>query len=163
MLRVRTIRPRPGSERGSAEAIEEIKATFNHPNPKDQAQSEPQPERKTEGVEHGSSGVGLPEAPTQQRETHKRDFRIGNRIIDKFGHTPGCQGCDAKKRGQPPQGHTRKCRKRFEEAMVGGSAIPKVSCIRTHNVKACFLFSEQWITSCLPTNGASYDSRSAPA
>ena len=55
-IRVRTVRTRPPSERWNAEAVVEIIATPDTPNPKDPLQKEPRPERDTMGLDFSGRG-----------------------------------------------------------------------------------------------------------
>ena len=116
-IRVRTVKPRPDSERWSSKAIDEIKATMNKPNPKDESQGEPQAERQTQGVDFGMSGADLPEPPVQEREIITRDFKITEKIRKKYGYSDDCPGCESKRRGLPQRSHSQQCRERFERAM----------------------------------------------
>ena len=118
-LRVRTVKARPDSERWSSKAISNIKATVTTPNPKDDEQDAPMPERETMGMEGEvePSGAELPEAPVQQRETRRREFKIGDRLLDKYKFTEGCEGCEAKKAGRAGKPHSSVCRQRIEERM----------------------------------------------
>ena len=92
------MKPRPNSERWSLDAIKEMIATPDVPNPKDERQREPRNEGTT--------------------ETKKRDFRITDAVLDKYGETPGRVGCQAKLEGKGQRGHTKDCRDRIEKAMA---------------------------------------------
>ena len=46
-----------------------------------------------------------------------RDFRITDKIIEKYGFTPGCPGCEAKIDGTARAAHSQACRRRIETAM----------------------------------------------
>ena len=48
----------------------------------------------------------------------KRDFRSTDAVLDKYGETPGCVGCQAKLEGKGQRGHTKDCRDRIEKAMA---------------------------------------------
>ncbi len=41
-------------------------------------------------------------------------MRIERRDIEKYGMTPGCEGCIQVNRGAPARKHTRDCRERAE-------------------------------------------------
>ncbi len=51
--------------------------------------------------------------------TGSRDFRITEAMLEKFGYTPGCPGCDAKQ-GAPGRHrpHTQECRAYIEQCLV---------------------------------------------
>ena len=113
-LRVRTVRTRPPSERWSAKAIEEIRATPDVPNPRDESQRHIGTERNTKGMEVGAK----PDNGVTMQDTEKakdvRDFRITDAHLEEFGHTPGCAGCEAKRHGAARRMHNRTCRMRME-------------------------------------------------
>eukprot|EP00973_Karenia_brevis_P048650 6753750-Karenia_brevis.AAC.1 len=74
---VRTVRPVSDSERWSKQAIEEIIATPDRPNPKNPQQQRPRTERETVGLDFGiSGGDQLPKVSTQRQEDQPRDFKI---------------------------------------------------------------------------------------
>ena len=122
-IRVRTVKPRPESEQWSYDAIIAIAATPDKPNPRDSSQTAPRPERDTQGIDFGrgaSGGHALREREPghQLREPGLvREFRITDQILDKYGMSPSCPGCDAKLHGRPARRHTIECRRRLEEAM----------------------------------------------
>ena len=45
-----------------------------------------------------------------------RDFKITRQVLQKYGYSDHCVGCDAALYGKK-RGHTTMCRKRLEEAM----------------------------------------------
>ena len=118
-IKVRTLRPRPESERWSEEAINKIVATPDAPNPKDPSQTEPKGPRETDrkGARR-EGGHELPEVPVRRDEGLVREFRITDKLIEKYGFTPGCPGCEAKIDGTTRAGHTQACRRRIETAMA---------------------------------------------
>ena len=95
-IRVRTLRPRPENERWNFEAVDAIKATPDAPNPCDAEQRDPRPERETRGMDFGArGGQDLPEQRTRPEPDVKRDFRITDRILEKYGTTGVCAGGEA--------------------------------------------------------------------
>ena len=46
-----------------------------------------------------------------------RNFRINNRILEKYGPTMGCKGCENKMTGDDARPHSSECRARLEELM----------------------------------------------
>ena len=75
----------------------------------------------------GSSPIPISDAPlpvqvANGKEPPKpRRFHIRKPLIEKYGWTPGCRGCEAALRGdpnEPARNHTEQCRKRFEEAIA---------------------------------------------
>ena len=123
-IRVRTVKSRPESERWCHNALNEVIATPDVPNPSDARQNEPKPERETKGIDYGArGGHNLPEQRTQREQGWTRDFRISERLLERFGHTYGCDGCTAKVMGDRPKPHSRECRARIEEAIKSSSDI----------------------------------------
>ena len=117
VVRVRTVKRRPMEERWSGEAISKIVASPRAPNPKDKSQAEPMPERLTKGADPGGgSGVELPDAKTFDAEEKVRDFKITKSLIEKFGGTENCKGCEGHVMGSR-RAHSEACRARFENAM----------------------------------------------
>ena len=118
-IKVRTVKPRPEGDKWSAEAIEAIVATPDVPNPKDETQRDLRSERNTKGLDFGAKGGHeLPRQRTQHEPGLTRNFRIGNRLLEKYGVTPGCKGCEAKLAGDDAKPHSAECRARIEDAML---------------------------------------------
>ena len=127
-LRIRTVRARPASERWSLQAVREILATPDKPNPKDPSQANVRQERHTRGVKFGvaekeasapaDTSTRTPCAPPEDSaQLPPRDFRIYDALLQKFGHTPECLGCNAKQQGTPKRMHSRTCRMRIEASL----------------------------------------------
>ena len=122
-MRVRTVRARPGSERWSADAIVEIRATPERPNPHNAKQKFIEADRNTEGTQFGArpkreTAEPKPEHKTAEHQEEQkvkdiRDFRITDAHLQEFGYTLGCPGCDAKRHGTPKRMHTNPCRTRI--------------------------------------------------
>ena len=116
-IRVRTVKRKPAEDRWSGEALAEIKATPRNPNPKDEKQEEPLPERLTKGANPGGGdGDQLPNTNTEEDEVRLRDFKITKKLVEKFGITPGCKGCEGQIVGTR-RAHSAECRLRMEEKM----------------------------------------------
>ena len=117
-IRVRTVRPRSEGERWNAQAVKEIRATPDVPNPKDEKQTEPKTERDTQGVDFGArGGQELPKQKTKHEQDLKREFRITDKLLEKYGPTDYCKGCVAKVMGDASRPHTQECRDRMEECI----------------------------------------------
>ena len=118
-LKVRTVRMRPESERWSKKAIEEIVATPDAPNPTDPNQRMVKGARETKGADvEGTGGQDLPKVPVRHEVGLTREFKITDRLLQKFGFTPGCNGCEAKIDGGVKTAHSAECRRRLEAEMV---------------------------------------------
>ncbi len=117
-IRVRTVRPRPEGERWNHEAVLAIRATPDVPNPADHAQRDVRAERETKGLDFGArGGQDLPEAPVNREPGLVRDFRINDELLEKYGFTDGCPGCEAKIDGTARRLHSTACRQRIEDAI----------------------------------------------
>ena len=117
-IKVRTVRPKTEGERWSAIAIKDIVATPDMPNPKDDSQKDPRSERNTRGLDSGASGGQLlPKQGARHEPGLNRNFRINNRILEKYGPTMGCKGCENKMTGDDARPHSSESRARLEELM----------------------------------------------
>ena len=65
----------------------------------------------------GRGGQDLPQGRTQMESDLKRDFRITDTLMEKYGYTEGCIGCEAKIDGTARRGHSKACRQRIEQAV----------------------------------------------
>ena len=117
VIHVRTIFRKPEDQRWNMEAVKGIKATIKKPNPKDEEQEEPEHAKATKGIDLGGDGSKLDETPVQDKQSGIRDFRITKELLEKYGLTPGCMGCTARKHGSDRRAHTVRCRKRLEQCM----------------------------------------------
>ena len=118
-IKVRTVRPKAEGDRWSAIAIQDIVATPDMPNPKDDSQKRPPGanairEAWTLVLREGSS---FPEQGVRHEPGLNRNFRINNRILEKYGPTMGCKGCENKMIGDDTRPHSSQCRARLEELM----------------------------------------------
>ena len=117
-IKVRTIRPTAEGDRWRASAIKEVMATPDAPNPKDESQKDLRSERNTKGLDFGASGgQHLPRQGVRHEPGLTRNFRVGNRILEKYGPTLGCKGCESKIAGEDARPHSSECRARLEELM----------------------------------------------
>ena len=119
-IKVRTVGPKAQGERWSAIAIKNIVATQDMPNPKDDSQKHPRSERNTRSLDFGASGGQfLPKQGVRHELALNRNFRINSRILEKYGPTMGCKGCEDKMTGDDARPHSSECRARLEEQMRG--------------------------------------------
>ncbi len=132
VVRVRTITRRPRSQRFEADKILGMEALPRRPTPsvrKQNADIDGQlndDDRVESGRERASAeqqdraegGADLGEAEPRRHEYAPREFRIDTRLLEKFGFTPGCPGCDHKRDdGAYHRAHTKACRQRLYELM----------------------------------------------
>ena len=59
----------------------------------------------------------LPPPVAEENEETIRRLYIRKRDVQKYGFTPGCEGCTAVSRGGVSRNHTEECRNRIEKAM----------------------------------------------
>ena len=86
----------PAIKARSAIAIKDIVATPDMPNKKNDSQKDPRSEHNTRGLDFGASGGQLlPKQCVRHEPGLNRNFRINNRILEKYGPTMGCKGCEA--------------------------------------------------------------------
>ena len=52
-----------------------------------------------------------------------REFKVTKNILDKFGLTAGCKGCEATINGAGARAHSDGCRKRLEEAIKNDDVL----------------------------------------
>ena len=131
-FRCRTVRRVPVEDRWSPDKILAIEATPRRPTPSrarngniearvaDESAGVPPRIPRVRAQAHGDdpeSGAHLDQPEACEPEV--RDFRITNRILDKYGLLPGCPGCDHKAVALPGhRGHSRECRLRLQQAMA---------------------------------------------
>ena len=95
VIRVRTVKNRPEDDRWNAEQIEKIVASPRAPNPLDEDQDDPQPPRLTKGADPGGGcGRDLPDPIQDEHEARNRNFKITKQLIEQFGPTVDCRGCE---------------------------------------------------------------------
>ena len=118
VVKVRTVIRVPDSAKWNAEQIAKLVATPRQPNPRDKEQEEANHLRNTKGIDLGGDGSKLAETPVRQHEEGlRRDFRITADLLEKFGYTADCAGCEAKILGTDHRNHSAECRARLEKEM----------------------------------------------
>ena len=65
--------------------------------------------------------MGMPEGRSREGET--REFRVTDRLLDKYGYSDECPGCDHKRQGLPGRigghlSHSIGCRERLRRVMM---------------------------------------------
>ena len=81
-----------------------------------EAAAEEEPKVPKVKADLGGDGTKLPEAEVESKDKAARDFKITKRLLDKYGLSQGCPGCEASLEGKS-RSHTQGCRNRIEEAM----------------------------------------------
>ena len=121
-IRVRTVNRMIEEKRWNADVIKAVESLPRRPNPKKSA---------GENIEGKLNVNEMPEPPDGRGEgepidrpehadahTGPRELRINDRLLEKFGYTPGCPGCIHKQLGlEGHRGHSTECRRRIYEAM----------------------------------------------
>ena len=119
VIRARTVIRKPESERWSPIAISEIKAIPRTPNPKDKAQQKVESESMTIGISpEGESGINVKVPEVSDQPTVYRDFKITRQVLERYGYSDECKGCEAAVMGYLPRPHNQGCRKRLEAEMT---------------------------------------------
>ena len=118
-IRVRTIHRVVEQERWNVDMIRGVRATPRRPNPDLEAKEDIDAKLATEepvSREAGGADLGAPEH--SEAHTAPRELRITDRLLEKYGYTPGCAGCIHKQLGlEGHRGHSTACRQRIYESM----------------------------------------------
>lgn len=72
------------------------------------------PECLTKKIEIEGDGSKIQEHEGHSREFKCREFKITKGILDKFGYSENCKGCEAAAAGTDPRRHSDDCRSRME-------------------------------------------------
>jgi len=117
--KTRTVQRRPKDERWSASSADLV---TRYPWSK---------EEQKEGSQGGPVAVKMKEDEVDEekkfesREPVPRNFYIRAEDLKEHGFSAGCQGCLSILRGTTRQGHSRACRKRFEEILKGSEKVKR--------------------------------------
>lgn len=112
--RVRTVFRRPDDERWNSDIVKTVRATPMCPNTS--SPEDPMPVLRSEPNEESSPNRILPDTPTSEIPYRRRNFKLTKRLIDEYGITPGCVGCEAMQQGTR-RSHSAYCRKRIAERL----------------------------------------------
>ena len=119
VIRARTLRRRPMSERWSHQAVLGVRGTPRNPTPGSESDKVlvriPTPE---EILARQLQGERLDRIP--------RRVRLEKEYFDDYGFTTNCPGCRNIQEGKPPRNHSEECRKRIE-AKVGATEEGRVN------------------------------------
>ena len=121
-VRVRTVKRRVVEDRWDVEAIKEIVATPSVPNPGNMRQKEIMIESQTIRLDLGGDGSNTPQAEAEEAEKQLRDFKITKSMLEKYGFSGRCPGCEGALSGKR-RVHVPHCRKRLEEALMADEGI----------------------------------------
>ena len=125
VVRVRTVKKRPEDDRWSGDQIRKIIASPRAPNPGDKDQESAQPPRLTRAADPGGGcGMDLPDAVQDELQYRLvyRNFKITKQLVEKFGMTDGCKGCEGQIVGVR-RAHSAECRDRIEQAMANDDVL----------------------------------------
>ena len=117
VVRAYDVKRKPEDQRWNGEAIKNMKGTPQQPDPSKPGSSIPirvtfdETEKKEEE-----------KAEAPKRENEIRRMRITKSMLEKYGHTDGCEGCRFQRSGVRDsqgqgRGHSERCRKRIMERM----------------------------------------------
>ena len=116
-IRARTVRRMSVDQRWKSDAIEHINATVKTTVPKIKEIAEPAAgETPVVYADVEGDGKQIPEDDHISEDKTVRDFKITRQVLQKYGYSDHCVGCDEALHGKK-RGHTTMCRKRLEEAM----------------------------------------------
>ena len=110
VVRARTVKRRPYSERWSIEDVKSIKGIPARPNPEDGSTTIP--------IRIRIQGDILEETPPEGHEPVRRRLMLQKKDFGKHGFTEGCQGCRQVEQGGYARDHNPTCRKRMEELIA---------------------------------------------
>ena len=90
-------------EGGAAIRVRTVQASLRVPNPENLRQAKVMPERVTKKIEVEGDGSKI------------QEFKITKGILEKFGFSDDCKGCEAAASGTDARRHTDDCRQRLEQ------------------------------------------------
>ena len=122
-------------DRWGQQKIIDIKATPRRPNPKEPEDSEAKAEREPQPKQVRFEDVVEEPVTRPPREARSRNFRITKRLLEKYGCSPSCEGCEAMLDGKRPREHNSECRERIEKSMELGPEDSEK--IRRHDERVC--------------------------
>ena len=105
------------SDRWNPDVIKAIRATPRVPNPRDKDQVRAMPDDQTKKIELGEDGSQIPLQPSNNQLFKYREFKITKGILEKYGFSDSCKGCDAFISGGYGRLHDEDCRSRLEQLM----------------------------------------------
>ena len=117
-IRVRTIHRLVEEERWNVDVVLAIQSTPRKPCPS-AGHADPVPRRVESSEEQSTSGANLEHPEAAEWRSCPRELQITERLLGKFGYTPGCTGCTFKENelfGRRP--HSVVCRQRIYEKMM---------------------------------------------
>ena len=120
MVQTNSIKQIPEGEQWDAEFVRTIRGTPWDPEPSKTGEERRRGEREEEEAEHELPPVPLDH---EERAPERRAMKITRRILQRFGETPGCAGCQAMSRGTPAGSrlHAEACRLRIENEVMAES------------------------------------------
>ena len=106
-IRVRTVPRRPASDRWNVDAVKAMQACPRVP------QAKVMPERLAKKIEVEGNGSEIQEQVCRFQEFKFLEFKITKGILEKFGLSNICKGCEAAASGTDARRHTDDCRQRL--------------------------------------------------
>jgi len=74
-------------------------------------------------IEVDGDGTDIPDRLARLPEFRHREFKITKAILEKYGHTPDCKGCEAVRNGTDARRHSDECRQSLEVKMQDDEAL----------------------------------------
>ena len=111
-IRVRTVHGRPASDKWNVKAM---RASLRVPNRQNLRQVTVKPERLTKKIEVEGDGSEIQEQVRRFQEFKFREFKLTKGILEKFGLSDNCKGCEAAASGTGARRHTGDCQQRLEQ------------------------------------------------
>ena len=122
-IRVRTVVRRPVSDRWNVDALKAMQASPRVPNTENLRQAKVMPERLTKKIEVERDGSKIQEQVRRCQELKFREFKITKGILEKFGLSDNCKGCEAAASGTDARRHTDDCRQSLEQLILDNEVL----------------------------------------
>ena len=97
------------------DAVKAMQASCRVPNPENLRQAKVMPERLTKKIEVAGGGSKIQELVRRFEEFKFREFKITMGILEKFGLSDNCKGCEAAASGTDARWHTDDCGQGLEQ------------------------------------------------
>ena len=114
-IRVRTVHRRPASDNWNVDAVKAMRASLRVPNPQNLRQVTVKPERVTKKIEVEGDGSEIQEQVRRFQEFKFREFKLTKGILEKFGLSDNCKGCEGAASQTGARRHTGDCQQRLEQ------------------------------------------------
>ena len=124
---VKTVLRLLASDKWNVCAKKAMQASLRVPNPENLRQAKVMPERLTKKIEVEGSGSKIQEQVRRLQNFKLCEFKITKGILEKFGLSDNCKGCEAAA-SQSDARHTHDCRQKLEQLIRGESEAGSALC-----------------------------------